>query len=92
MQQILHINFYQFCFTRTLFRHNILLDGHFNPKVADFGFVTLLPRNVGSTSVITVAGSVSLAGTRGYLPPEYVDGKRGAKSDVYSYGIVRWLI
>lgn len=37
---------------------------------------------------MTVAGAVGLAGTRGYLAPEYSDGKRGAKSDVYSYGIV----
>ena len=72
----------------SLCRHNILLDEAFAPKLADFGFVTPLPQNVGSTLLVTVAGAVGLAGTRGYLPPEHCDGKRGVKSDVYSYGIV----
>ena len=67
---------------------NILLDVGFIPKLADCGFVTPLPMDVGSTSMITVAGTVALAGTRGYLPPEFADGKRGVKSDVYCYGIV----
>ena len=66
-----------------MYRHNILLDDTFGAKVADFGFMTPV------TCVMTAAGTVQLAGTRGYLPPEYVDGKRGSKSDVYSYGIVR---
>ena len=65
-----------------------MVDENFSAKVADFGFVTPLLENVGSTSVMTVAGAVGLAGTKGYLAPEYSDGKRGAKSDVYSYGIV----
>ena len=69
-------------------RHNILIDENFSARVADFGFVTPLPENVGSTSVISAKGSVLLAGTRGYLAPEFTDGKRRAKSDVYSYGIV----
>ena len=67
--------------------HNIL-DIGFTQKLADFGFVTPLPEHVGSTSLLTVAGAVGLAGTRGYLPPEFADGKRTIKSDVYSYGIV----
>ena len=41
---------------------------------------------------MTVGGAVGLAGTRGYLPPKHCDGKRGVKSDVYSYGIVCHLI
>ena len=45
---------------------------------------------LGSTSMITVAGTVALAGTRGYLPPEFADGKRGVKSDVYRYGCKYW--
>ena len=51
------------------------LDVGFVAKVADFGFVTPLPAHVGSTSLITVAGAVGLAGTRGYLAPEFTDGK-----------------
>lgn len=47
-----------------------------------------MPTNVGSTSVVTAAGAIGLAGTRGYTAPEYADGKRGTKTDVYSYGVV----
>ena len=57
--------------------------------MADFGFITHLPEHVGSTSLITVVGAVGLAGTWGiHLAPKFSDGKRGVKSDVYSYGIV----
>ena len=70
-------------------RHNILLDETFTPKVADFGFLTPVPpKIVGTTSLMTVAGAISLAGTRGYVAPEYNDGRRGPRTDVYSYGIV----
>ena len=59
-----------------------------NAKVADFGFATPLPAQIGSTKLMTVAGTVGLAGTRGYVAPEFNDGKRGVKTDVFSYGIV----
>ena len=54
-------------------------------KVADFGFVTATPAKIG---LVTAAGAVALAGTRGYTAPEFNDGKRGPLSDVYSYGVV----
>ena len=47
-----------------------------------------MPTNVGSTAVVTVAGAIGLADTRGYTAPEYTDGKRGTKTDVFSYGVV----
>ena len=53
--------------------------------MADFGSVSALPETVGST---TVAGALSLAWSRGYIAPEVTDGKHGAASDVYSYGVV----
>ena len=56
--------------------------------VADFGFVLALPEAVGSTTVVTAAGALSLAWTRGYIAPEVTDGKHGTASDVYSYGVV----
>ncbi len=69
-------------------RQNILLDENMSGKVADFGIVTALPTTVGSTTLFTAAATVALAGTRGYMPPEFADGKRGVRSDVYSYGVV----
>lgn len=56
--------------------------------MADFGFVTPLPTNVGSTAVVTARGAIDLASTRGYTSPEYADGKRKPKTDVYMYGVV----
>ena len=67
---------------------NILLDADRKGVVADFGFVTALPVTIGSTCVVTAAGALSLAWSRGYLAPEVADGKHGVSSDVYSYGVV----
>ena len=60
------------------------MDDWLHPRVADFGFATPLPSNIGSTKLLTVCGSVRLAGTRGYVAP-------GVKTDVYMYGIVSRL-
>lgn len=57
-------------------------------KVADVGSVTPAPLNVGGTAVVTAVGTIRLAGTRGYTATEYVDGRRGPLSDVYSYRVV----
>ena len=69
-------------------RQNILLDAALTSKVADFGFVTPMPVNVGGTAIVTAAGAMTLAGSRGYLAPEFTEGRHGIKSDVYSYGVV----
>ena len=69
---------------------NILLDAALTAKVADFGFVIpALPQQVGETCMVTAAGAMALAGTCGYLAPEFSDGRHSTKSDVYSYGVVR---
>ncbi|KAH9627409.1 hypothetical protein KSS87_012059 [Heliosperma pusillum] len=67
---------------RDLKSSNILLDEEFRAKVSDFGLVKLAPDK--EKSVAT-----RLAGTFGYLAPEYaVTGKITTKVDVFSYGVV----
>ncbi|GAV57313.1 Pkinase domain-containing protein/LRR_1 domain-containing protein/LRRNT_2 domain-containing protein/LRR_6 domain-containing protein [Cephalotus follicularis] len=67
---------------RDLKSSNILLGDDFKAKVSDFGLVKLAPD--GEKSVAT-----RLAGTFGYLAPEYaVTGKITTKADVFSYGVV----
>ncbi|KAG8491925.1 hypothetical protein CXB51_015248 [Gossypium anomalum] len=60
-------------------KSTILLDINYQPKVADFGIAKVLKD---STSTI-------IAGTYGYLAPEYAySNKATTKCDVYSFGMV----
>ena len=68
--------------------NNILLDGTLNAYLADLGFMMALPIDYGSSCIVTSAGAIGMAGTRGYLAPEYGAGKVGPKCDVFSFGIV----
>ncbi|GLJ48951.1 hypothetical protein SUGI_1032800 [Cryptomeria japonica] len=62
---------------------NILLDGDFGAKIADFGVSRVIDR-LGDE--YTVSGYV---GSHGYIAPEYVERLRvDEKSDVYSFGVV----
>lgn len=61
---------------------NILLGSNLEPHVSDFGLAKLLEDN--DTHVTT-----EVAGTFGYLAPEYLlNGRATEKADVYSYGVV----
>jgi serine/threonine protein kinase len=61
---------------------NILLDHHMEARLSDFGLATLM--NPSASHVTTL-----VAGTFGYLAPEYFDtGRATTKGDVYSYGVV----
>ncbi|KAF3442428.1 hypothetical protein FNV43_RR16344 [Rhamnella rubrinervis] len=61
---------------------NILLDKDFSPKISDFGLAKLIPPN--QTHI-----STRVAGTAGYLAPEYaIRGQVTRKSDIYSFGVL----
>ncbi|XP_060668679.1 probable LRR receptor-like serine/threonine-protein kinase At1g07650 isoform X2 [Ziziphus jujuba] len=61
---------------------NILLDGDLNPKISDFGLAKLDEEE--NTHI-----STRIAGTLGYMAPEYaLWGHLTYKADVYSFGVV----
>ncbi|CAK7346747.1 unnamed protein product [Dovyalis caffra] len=66
---------------------NVLLDSNFGAHIADFG----LARRIDASHSHV---STQVAGTMGYMPPEYKEGVTGAtiKADVYSFGILMFEI
>ncbi|KAL5994517.1 hypothetical protein ACLOJK_024570 [Asimina triloba] len=61
---------------------NVLLGEDLTPKIGDFGLAKLFPDNVTHLST-------RVAGTVGYLAPEYaMRGQLTKKADVYSFGVL----
>ncbi|XP_016475173.1 cysteine-rich receptor-like protein kinase 3 [Nicotiana tabacum] len=78
----LHEQFHVCIIHRDIKSSNILLDDEFQPKIADFGLVRLLPEDQSHVST-------KFAGTLGYTAPEYaIRGHLTEKVDVYSFGVV----
>nr|KAJ0224068.1 hypothetical protein LSAT_V11C200079690 [Lactuca sativa] len=78
----LHEEWEQCVVHRDIKTSNIMIDSGFNAKLGDFGLARLRDHELGPQTT-------GLAGTLGYLAPEYVTTGRASKeSDVYSFGIV----
>ncbi|XP_027931865.1 receptor-like protein kinase HSL1 [Vigna unguiculata] len=64
--------------------NNILLDGDFGARVADFGVAKVVDATGKGTKSMSV-----IAGSCGYIAPEYAYTLRvNEKSDIYSFGVV----
>ncbi|TQD96406.1 hypothetical protein C1H46_017901 [Malus baccata] len=79
----LHHNCIPHIIHRDMKSSNVLVDENLEARVSDFGMARLMSAMDTHLSVST------LAGTPGYVPPEYYQSFRcSTKGDVYSYGVV----
>nr|WAU86950.1 birch protein [Betula platyphylla] len=78
----LHEEWEQCVVHRDIKSSNVILDSSFGVKLGDFGLARLIDHELGPQTT-------GLAGTLGYMAPEYISTGRASKeSDVYSFGVV----
>ncbi|KAG1327908.1 L-type lectin-domain containing receptor kinase IX.1 [Cocos nucifera] len=78
----LHEEWEQCVVHRDIKPSNVMLDSEFKAKLGDFGLARLVDHDSNMQTTV-------MAGTRGYIAPEYATtGKASKESDVYSFGVV----